>query len=227
MLKDKVAVIYGGGGAVGLAIARAFAREGACVFLTGRNLSKVEAVAKGISDAGGKAEAAQVNALDEHAVDGHLQSVIDKAGRIDLSFNAVGIPNTLLQGVPLLDLDGSISAVAALLESSTASINSALQRARETLAAHYPGGRPQNTLRANPAQQRLLDRYLDAWQRHNVNSFVALLKEDATVTMPPWREWFVGRDAIGSFFEPPGKSATAFAWFPLERTASPPSLPMS
>ncbi len=89
---------------------------------------------------------------------------------------------------------------AALLESSTASINSALQRARETLAKHYPGGRPQTTFQSNPAQQRLLDRYLDAWQRHNVNSFVALLKEDATVTMPPWREWFVGREATGSFF---------------------------
>jgi RNA polymerase sigma-70 factor (ECF subfamily) len=88
---------------------------------------------------------------------------------------------------------------AALLESSTASINSALQRARETLAKHYPEGRPQTTLQSNPGQQRLLDRYLDAWQRHNVSSFVALLKEDATVTMPPWREWFFGRDAIGSF----------------------------
>jgi RNA polymerase sigma-70 factor (ECF subfamily) len=89
---------------------------------------------------------------------------------------------------------------AALLESSTASINSALQRARETLAKHYPGGRPQATPLSNPAQQRLLGRYLDAWQRHNVNGFIALLKEDATVTMPPWREWFVGRDTIGSFF---------------------------
>ncbi|MDR3704186.1 MAG: RNA polymerase subunit sigma-70 [Candidatus Sulfopaludibacter sp.] len=89
---------------------------------------------------------------------------------------------------------------AALLESSTASINSALQRARETLAKHYPAGRSQATPLSSPAQQKLLDRYLDAWQRHNVSSFVALLKEDATVTMPPWREWFVGRDTIGSFF---------------------------
>ena len=83
---------------------------------------------------------------------------------------------------------------------STASINSALQRARETLAKHYPGDRPQATPLSNPVQQRLLDRYPDAWQRHNVNGFVALLKEDATVIMPPWREWFVGRETIGSFF---------------------------
>ena len=105
MLKNKVAVVYGSSGAVGSAIAGAFAREGARVFLTGRNLSKVDTVAKGIMDAGGRAEAAQVDALDERAVDGHLQSVIDKAGRVDVSFNAVGIPNTMLQGVPLVDLD--------------------------------------------------------------------------------------------------------------------------
>jgi NAD(P)-dependent dehydrogenase (short-subunit alcohol dehydrogenase family) len=105
MLKNKVAVIYGSSGAVGSAIAGAFAREGARVFLTGRNVSKVDTVAQGIMDAGGRAEAAQVDALDERAVDGHLQSVIDKAGRVDVSFNAVGIPNTMLQGVPLVDLD--------------------------------------------------------------------------------------------------------------------------
>jgi NAD(P)-dependent dehydrogenase (short-subunit alcohol dehydrogenase family) len=105
MLKNKVAVIYGCSGAVGSAIAGAFAREGARVFLTGRNLSKVDTVAKSIMDAGGRAEAAQVDALDERAVDGHLQSVIDLAGRVDVSFNAIGIPNTILQGVPLVDLD--------------------------------------------------------------------------------------------------------------------------
>jgi RNA polymerase sigma-70 factor (ECF subfamily) len=89
---------------------------------------------------------------------------------------------------------------ATLLEGSTASINSALQRARETLAKHYPDGRPPVTPHLTPAQQRLLGRYLDAWQGHDVDGFAALLKEDATVTMPPWREWFVGRDTILSFF---------------------------
>ena len=94
MLEDKVAVIYGAGGAVGGAVARAFAREGAEVFLTGRKLPPVEAVAKDIVSAGGSAEAAEVDALDERAMDEHLQSVIDKAGRVDISFNAVGIPDT-------------------------------------------------------------------------------------------------------------------------------------
>jgi NAD(P)-dependent dehydrogenase (short-subunit alcohol dehydrogenase family) len=105
MLEDKTAVVYGAGGAVGGAVARAFAPEGANLFLTGHKLAPVEAVAKDIVSAGGSAEAAEVDALDEQAVDEHLQSVIDKAGRVDISFNAVGIPDTNIVGVPLVELD--------------------------------------------------------------------------------------------------------------------------
>jgi NAD(P)-dependent dehydrogenase (short-subunit alcohol dehydrogenase family) len=104
MLKDKVAVIYGAGGAIGSAVAHAFAREGARLFLTGRQRASVEAVAKEVVSAGGSAEAAEVDARDEQAVDTHLQSVIDKAGRIDISFNAIGIPNPKIR-VPLVELD--------------------------------------------------------------------------------------------------------------------------
>jgi NAD(P)-dependent dehydrogenase (short-subunit alcohol dehydrogenase family) len=105
MLKDKVAVIYGAGNGIGGAVARAFAREGAKVFLTGRRREPVEAVSKDIRSAGGSAEAAEVDALDEKAIDRHLQSVIDKAGRADISFNAIGIPNAKIVGVPLAELD--------------------------------------------------------------------------------------------------------------------------
>jgi NAD(P)-dependent dehydrogenase (short-subunit alcohol dehydrogenase family) len=105
MLNNKVAVIYGAGGSIGGAIARAFARDGAKVFLTGRQRAPVEAVAKDIVLAGGSAKAAEVDALDEQAVDKHLQSVIDEAGRVHISFNAVGIPDTKLLGVPLAELD--------------------------------------------------------------------------------------------------------------------------
>ncbi len=105
ILQDKVAVIYGAGGAIGCAVARAFASEGARLFLTGRQRASVEAVAKEIHSAGGSAKAAEVDALDEKAVDKHLQSMIDKAGRIDISFNAVGVPNAKILGVPLLELD--------------------------------------------------------------------------------------------------------------------------
>jgi NAD(P)-dependent dehydrogenase (short-subunit alcohol dehydrogenase family) len=100
MLKDKVAVIYGAGGGIGGAVARAFAHEGARVFLTGRSVASVKAAAAEIASA----ETAEVDALDEQAVDSHLQSVIDSAGRVDISFNAIGIPNAKILGVPLTDL---------------------------------------------------------------------------------------------------------------------------
>jgi len=105
MLKNKVAVIYGAGGAIGGAVARAFGRAGAKLFLTGHRRAPVEAIAKDIVAGGGSAEAAEVNALDEPAVDKHLQSVMDQAGRVDISFNAVGIPDAKIVGVPLVELN--------------------------------------------------------------------------------------------------------------------------
>jgi NAD(P)-dependent dehydrogenase (short-subunit alcohol dehydrogenase family) len=106
MLKDKVAVIYGAGGGVGGAVARAFALAGAKLFLTGHSLAPVKVVAKDIVSAGGSADVAEVDALDEQAVDRHLQSVIDQAGRVDISFNAVGGPGMRgIKGVSLAELD--------------------------------------------------------------------------------------------------------------------------
>ncbi|MEI9863708.1 MAG: SDR family oxidoreductase [Limisphaerales bacterium] len=105
LLENKTAVIYGAGGAIGGAIARAFAGDRAKLFLTGRQLAPVEALANELNLAGGSAEAAQVDALDEQAIDQHLQSVIDKTGRVDISFNAVGFPCAKILGVPLLELD--------------------------------------------------------------------------------------------------------------------------
>ena len=105
MLKDKNAVIYGAGGGIGSAVAQAFARGGARVFLTGRELASVAVVAKEIDAAGGTAEAAEVDALDERAVDEHLQHMIDEVGRVEISFNAIGIPAAETVGVSLTELD--------------------------------------------------------------------------------------------------------------------------
>ena len=80
LLEDKIAVIYGGGGAVGAAVARTFAAEGARVFLAGRTLAKLEAVAEEISPAGGPADIAEVDALDEQAVDAHVRDIVARAG---------------------------------------------------------------------------------------------------------------------------------------------------
>lgn len=102
LLKHKVAVIHGAGGAIGGEVARTFAREGAKVFLSGRRLAVVEAVAQEIVAAGGEAEAATVDALDEDAVEQYSASVAKAAGRIDVALNAIGF--RAVQGVPLVGL---------------------------------------------------------------------------------------------------------------------------
>jgi NAD(P)-dependent dehydrogenase (short-subunit alcohol dehydrogenase family) len=89
-------------------VAAAFAREGATLFLSGRNLARVEQVAGELRAAGHRAEAAEVDALNEQAIDRHLDAVVEKAGGVDISFNAVGIPNTTLQGTPLTELSAEL-----------------------------------------------------------------------------------------------------------------------
>jgi NAD(P)-dependent dehydrogenase (short-subunit alcohol dehydrogenase family) len=103
LLENKTAVIYAAGGAIGGAVARAFAREGARLFLTGRDAAKVDAVAKEIIGAGGVAEAARADALDEKAVRGHLDSVVERTGAVDISFNAIG-PGPAPDRIPLTEL---------------------------------------------------------------------------------------------------------------------------
>jgi 3-oxoacyl-[acyl-carrier protein] reductase len=102
LLENRNAVIYGGGGSVGGAVARAFAREGAKVFLAGRTLATLDSVAEDIRAAGGVAETAQVDALDEEGVDRHADAVAENAGGIDVSFNAIGHGD--VHGSPLLDM---------------------------------------------------------------------------------------------------------------------------
>ena len=103
LLEDKNAVIYGAGGSVGGEVARAFAREGARVFLAGRTLEKLEGVAEVIADEGGNPETARVDALDEEAVDSYADAVVAKAGSIDVSFNATTHGD--VHGVPLVDME--------------------------------------------------------------------------------------------------------------------------
>jgi len=84
------------------AVARAFAREGASVFLAGRTQARLEEVAKQIRSAGGVAETAQVDALDERAVDAHADGVAAHAGGIDISFNLISHGD--VQGIPLAEM---------------------------------------------------------------------------------------------------------------------------
>jgi NAD(P)-dependent dehydrogenase (short-subunit alcohol dehydrogenase family) len=102
-LKNKVAVVYGNG-AVGGAIAKAFAGEGAKVFLAGLTTAKLKAIADEILFDGGAIETSRLDALNEQAVDAHMADVINKTGRIDISFNAIGIYQKDVGHIPLLDL---------------------------------------------------------------------------------------------------------------------------
>ena len=102
LLEDKSAVIYGGGGSIGGAVARAFAREGARVFLAGRTAAKLEKVAADIRAAGGAVETAEVDALDGKAVDDHADAVAAEAGGIDVSFNLISHGD--VQGTPLAEM---------------------------------------------------------------------------------------------------------------------------
>ncbi|MGP3967543.1 SDR family NAD(P)-dependent oxidoreductase [Streptomyces sp. 6N223] len=90
LLEGKTAVVHGAGGAIGGAAARAFAREGARVYLAGRSPAPLAALAEDIRGAGGVAGTAVVDALDEAAVDAFVDDVAARAGRIDISFNAIG-----------------------------------------------------------------------------------------------------------------------------------------
>ncbi len=89
LLENKVAVIYGAGGSIGSAVAHAFAREGARLFLSGRTRAKLDRAANDIRRSGGKVETAVVDARDEQAIDSYIDMVAAHAGQIDISFNLI------------------------------------------------------------------------------------------------------------------------------------------
>jgi len=100
VLQGKNAIIYGGGGSIGGAVARAFAREGAAVYLAGRTQASLDAVAAEIGDA---AHVAVLDALDERAVDEHADAVAAQAGSLDISVNV--ITHGDVQGTPIDEMD--------------------------------------------------------------------------------------------------------------------------
>ncbi|MET0910709.1 MAG: SDR family oxidoreductase [Ilumatobacteraceae bacterium] len=112
LLEHKNAVVYGAGGPIGGAVARAFAREGARVHLVGRTLDKLEAVAASIREAGGDAETAVVDALDEDAVDAHADTLVERFGSVDVSLcviNAREVFFTPLAEMSLADFEQPVT----------------------------------------------------------------------------------------------------------------------
>jgi 3-oxoacyl-[acyl-carrier protein] reductase len=102
LLANKTAIVYGAGGAIGSAVSRAYAREGARVFLTGRTTEPLDEVARTIRSAGGSAEIAVVDVLDAASVEAHATSVAGTRGGIDIVFNATS--NDDVQGAALVDM---------------------------------------------------------------------------------------------------------------------------
>jgi NAD(P)-dependent dehydrogenase (short-subunit alcohol dehydrogenase family) len=104
LLENKNAIVYGASGAIGSAVAHAFAAEGARVFLAGRTSAALEVVAEKIQASGGVADVATVDVLDEGAVEAHADAVVRNAGSLDISFNAISLPQTGIQGTRFIDL---------------------------------------------------------------------------------------------------------------------------
>jgi RNA polymerase sigma-70 factor (ECF subfamily) len=88
--------------------------------------------------------------------------------------------------------------VAELLDTTVASVNSALQRARATLADQHEEAVPAKPIDAE--QQELLARYVDAFERYDITALVALLHQDAVMSMPPYELWLRGPEEMGRFF---------------------------
>jgi NAD(P)-dependent dehydrogenase (short-subunit alcohol dehydrogenase family) len=102
LLDGRTAIIYGGGGGIGGGVARAFAGEGARVYLAGRSRDRLDAVAEQIASAGGQAHVSVLDALDERAVEDHVRGVVAEAGRLDVSFNLISRGD--VQGAPLIEM---------------------------------------------------------------------------------------------------------------------------
>jgi RNA polymerase sigma-70 factor, ECF subfamily len=90
---------------------------------------------------------------------------------------------------------------AGMLDTTVASVNSALQRARGAVKARVPEQSQQSTLRTlgDRGLRELVDRYVDAWEDNDVDAFTSLLVADATFAMPPLRSWYTPRDTIATW----------------------------
>jgi NAD(P)-dependent dehydrogenase (short-subunit alcohol dehydrogenase family) len=100
-LKEKVALVFAASGAIAGAVAKSFAQHGAKVYVSARNLAEVEKLAKEINQKGGWAEAAEVDAMNEQAIENYIQKIVAENGRLDIVFNGIGVrPSESAYGTP-------------------------------------------------------------------------------------------------------------------------------
>lgn len=145
LLENKVAAIYGAGGSIGGAVARAFAREGARVFLAGRTQAGLDAVADEIRSNGGTVDTAILDALDEQAVNNFVDGVVKQAGYIDISFNLISYGDVQM---PLMDLSVEefmqpiMNAMRTHFLTTKAAVRHMVKRGSGVIL-HFGGGGPQ------------------------------------------------------------------------------------
>ena len=99
-LKDKVAVVFAASGDIAGAVARAFSRQGAKVYVAARNPDAVKALAQEIKANGGSAESAKVDALNETEIDNFLKMIVSENGKLDIVFNGIGVDYSEMGGRP-------------------------------------------------------------------------------------------------------------------------------
>lgn len=130
LLENKTAIVYGGAGAIGSAVARVFAHEGATLHLAGRTRAPLEELAGTIARSGGRAEVAPLDATDRAAVERHADAVAQHSSGIDIAFNATS--NEDLHGTPLVDMAGE-DVLGPVIKAVTTHLNLATAVARHMI----------------------------------------------------------------------------------------------
>jgi NAD(P)-dependent dehydrogenase (short-subunit alcohol dehydrogenase family) len=146
LLQNKVAVIHGGGGSIGSAAARVFAREGARLFLAGRTMARLEEAAAAARAEGAEVSTAVVDASDPAAVERHADQVADAAGRIDITLNAVGFDHVQGLSIAETSVDDYLHPVVGYLRTNFLTAKAAArhmvaQRSGVILTISTPGAR--------------------------------------------------------------------------------------
>jgi NAD(P)-dependent dehydrogenase (short-subunit alcohol dehydrogenase family) len=169
LLEGKCAIVYGAAGAIGAAVAKAFAAEGARVALAGRSLEPLKAVMAEISEIGGDAVAANLDAYDQQEVEDHLRLLIEETGRLDISFNAVGLGYVI--GLPLVEASAEDFATS-VQKAMTTHFLTATAAGRHMATA---GSGVILTVTASPARVHYQPREASAWSglrsRHSAGSW--------------------------------------------------------
>ena len=113
--------------------------------------------------------------------------------------------------------------VAEALETTVASVNSALQRARKTVDERLPARSQQATLRTlgDDGIRDLVEGFVDAFERGDVDAILALVSEDATFAMSPYADWYRGRDAVGDSWLMPGGPPPRLRYLPTRANGQP------